>query len=174
MTKEELEKEAREYYRKNVKKIITDRNVWTSTENAYIAGAEPREKRITELEAQIEGKENEFQYFSNSFKIKITNLKAQIEKMKCCENCAWWYRLPNGQKDCAEFGYNKANEWHEDLPKEDVSLAIIEVEDCGYLLCEYRKGVWYDSGSSSVCKDWITRNIKRWKEIVLPELKESE
>lgn len=66
-------------------------------------------------------------------------------------------------------GYNKANEWHKDLPKEDVSLAIIEVEDCGYLLCEYRKGVWYDNGSSSVCKDWITRNIKRWKEIVLPK-----
>lgn len=72
----------------------------------------------------------------------------------------------------AEFGYNKANEWHKDLPTEDVILAIIEVEDCGYLLCEYRNGVWYDKGSSARCKDWITRNIKRWKEIVLP--KESE
>lgn len=75
-------------------------------------------------------------------------------------------------QDGVEFGYNKANEWHKDLPTEDVNLAIIEVEDCGYLLCEYRKGVWYDNGSSAVCKDWITQNIKRWKEIVLP--KESE
>ena len=65
--------------------------------------------------------------------------------------------------------FNKANEWHKDLPTEDVILAIIEVEDCGYLLCEYRKGVWYDKGSSAVCKDWITRNIKSWKEIELPK-----
>ena len=36
---------------------------------AYITGAEPREKRIAELE-----KEN-------------AELKEQIEKMKCCENC---------------------------------------------------------------------------------------
>ena len=69
----------------------------------------------------------------------------------------------------SEFGYNKANEWQEGLPTKDIRLAIIEVEDCGYLLCEYRKGVWYDNGSSAVCKDWITRNIKRWKEIVLPK-----
>ena len=67
---------------------------------------------------------------------------------------------------------NKANEWHKDLPTEDVELAIIEVEDCGYLLCEYLKGIWYDKGSNAVCKDWITRNIKRWKEIIPP--KESE
>ena len=72
-------------------------------------------------------------------------------------------------RKAVEYGYNKANEWHKDLPTEDVDLAIIEVEDCGYLLCEYRKGVWYNNGSSAVCEDWITRNIKRWKEIVLPE-----
>ena len=89
------------------------------------------------------------------------------EEERCCAKSAF--------QDGAEFGYNKANEWHKDLPTEDVRLAIIEVEDCGYLLCEYRKGVWYDKGSSAVCKDWITQNIKRWKEIVLPEpLKESE
>ena len=104
--------------------------------------------------------------------------------------CGEWHREYNCAKEGIEFGYNKAfveadknlkavvadfnktNEWHKDLPTEDVELAIIEVEDCGYLLCEYRKCVWYDKGSSAVCKDWITRNIKRWKEIVLP--KESE
>lgn len=36
-------------------------------------------------------------------------LKAQIEKMKCCENCAWWYKLPNGQRDCAETCENRDN-----------------------------------------------------------------
>lgn len=54
MTKEELEKEAR-FRTKG----------WKEQENcvqAYLAGAAPREKRIVELEAQI-------------------------EKMKCCGNC---------------------------------------------------------------------------------------
>ena len=37
------------------------------------------------------------------------DLEAQIEKMKCCENCAWWYKLPNGQRDCAETCENLDN-----------------------------------------------------------------
>lgn len=56
MTKEELEKEAKEY--------VTSPNNNDYTIEAYIAGAEPREKRIAELE-----KEN-------------AELKAQVEKMK--------------------------------------------------------------------------------------------
>lgn len=43
-------------------------------ENAYIAGAEPREKRIAELEVQI-------------------------EEMKCCGNCDH-YRWSNGDDWC--------------------------------------------------------------------------
>ena len=33
---------------------------------------------------------------------RIAEFETQIEKMKCCENCAYWYKLPNGQRDCAE------------------------------------------------------------------------
>ena len=81
-------------------------------------------------------------------------------------------------KDGAEFGYNKANEWHYvkdgDLPKDDIKLAIIEIDDCGYLLCNYRNGFWYDANSGATCAEWITNNIIAWKEIVLPELKEIE
>lgn len=40
---------------------------------------------------------------------KIVELETQIEKMKCCENCAWWYRLPNGERDCAEVCENFEN-----------------------------------------------------------------
>lgn len=66
-----FEKEAEEYVRKIQHDVIN----WGGTEpeerfyneikfkQAYLAGAEPREKRIAEIEAQI-------------------------EKMKCCENCA--------------------------------------------------------------------------------------
>ena len=77
-------------------------------------------------------------------------------------------------KDGAEFGYSKANEWHKDLPTEDVNLAIIEVKDCGYLLCNYLNGYWHDANSGATYAEWITNNIVAWKEIVLPELKESE
>ena len=69
----------------------------------------------------------------------------------------------------AEFGYNKANEWHYvkdgDLPKETNEYYVyskqwgIEVRkffaDVGYFEC--RKN-----------------DVIAWKEIVLPELKESE
>ena len=57
MTKEELKQEAKEYA-----KPWKNSLAYVSIKDAYLAGAEPREKRIAELEAQI-------------------------EKMKCCENC---------------------------------------------------------------------------------------
>lgn len=64
MTKEELEKEAK-YYAEENKMNLIDYHDGIGLEEAYIAGAEPREKRIAEL-------------------------KAQIEKMKCCSNCDNW------------------------------------------------------------------------------------
>ena len=68
MTKEELEKEAKDYAEENKMNLI-DYHDGIGLEEAYIAGAEPREKRIAELEAHI---------------VRMSNcLKAQIEKMKC-------------------------------------------------------------------------------------------
>ena len=66
MTKEELEKEACEGYIKRIRQVGVKDNYRNQTYNdGYLDGAEPREKRIAELEAQI-------------------------EKMKCCENCAFF------------------------------------------------------------------------------------
>ena len=82
MSKEELEKEAEKYTKKLLKKLGIKEDMLLENQpkylrqesmnfvaldvenvtDAYIAGAEPREKRIAELEAQI-------------------------EKMKCCYNC---------------------------------------------------------------------------------------
>ncbi len=71
MTKEELEKEAGKWLRKYLlcyncekKCICIDSNSYCEEQvlKAYVDSAEPREKRIAELEAQI-------------------------EKMKCCFNC---------------------------------------------------------------------------------------
>ena len=76
-------------------------------------------------------------------------------------------------KDGAEFCYNKANEWHyvkdEDLPKEDNKTVIC--------IC----GDGYVNGKRHYTLKLLTRKefslfqpVYQWKEIVLPELKESE
>ena len=65
MTKEELEKEANKYADENATPDLDYSfrvDIFEASKEGYLAGAEPREKRIAELEAQI-------------------------EKMKCCGNC---------------------------------------------------------------------------------------
>ena len=70
-------------------------------------------------------------------------------------------------KDGAEFGYNKANEWHYvkdgEYPKEKQLVMVYRINPLGANIAITN---WYDS-----YKD--TRVIA-WKEIVLPELKEIE
>ena len=76
MTKEELDKEAEEWLSITDNHLNDERTHFLSeseyAEQAYLAGAEPREKRIAEL-------------------------KAQIEKMKCCGNCK---NFNNFQEHC--------------------------------------------------------------------------
>ncbi len=62
MTKEELEEEAYQYDKEHLRDNGTRWYHNVTIREAYLAGAKPREKRIAELEAQI-------------------------EKMKCCEIC---------------------------------------------------------------------------------------
>ena len=79
-----LKQEAEEYISSNCKRWEFDGlTVDDIVSEVYLAGAEPREKRIAELEDklanadyQLEGRDNE-----------IRELEAQIEKMKCCYNC---------------------------------------------------------------------------------------
>ena len=86
MNKEELTEKAEEYTKNLLKKLGIKEDMLLENQpkylrqesmnfvaldvenvtDAYLASAEPREKRIAELEAQI-------------------------EKMKCCENCGWYY-----------------------------------------------------------------------------------
>ena len=76
-------------------------------------------------------------------------------------------------KDGAEFGYNKANEWHYvkdgDLPRQ-YGHTCFSVE----VLANNKKWVYYEFGSGK----WFCGNkevkVIAWKEIVLPELKENE
>lgn len=87
MNKEELEKEADTYLDK---KYLKDMGVRRPCKQAYLAGAEPREKQIAELEAENEQIKNSDTLCKliGEQKRKISYLKAQIEKMKCCGNCS--------------------------------------------------------------------------------------
>ena len=95
MTKEELEKEAEEWTKEHSGLIGGYKFVkydYDSMQKAYLASAEPREKRITELEVQI-------------------------EKMKCCQNCENKY----GQEECAnchnysKWKFKQAEQFYEEI-----------------------------------------------------------
>ena len=76
-------------------------------------------------------------------------------------------------------GYNKANEWHfvkdGDLPNEDIYLVIrLNDENTCYKYCT---GFWEKEEKcfhTLFCSKVNIKDIIAWKEIVLPELKESE
>lgn len=91
MTKEELEKEAEEYADTKVKDRKGYNARWELVRNAYIVGAEPREKRITELEAQIEKMKNWCN--CKNYQQCLIELAEQGKGMnpsECCVNCKKW------------------------------------------------------------------------------------
>ena len=73
-------------------------------------------------------------------------------------------------KDGAEFGYNKANEWHYVKdginPTHSYRVLVFTDEGVGFGIYGLDDKKWhtYDTGFEVIA----------WKEIVLPELKESE
>ena len=99
MTKEELKQEAKVYSYK-----LYHSKAWNPGEDmlvkAYIAGAEPREKRIAELETRC----NELFLQTCEQAEKIKELEAQIEKMKCCKNCIYQGECDlSGYEECKNF-----------------------------------------------------------------------
>ena len=104
--------------------------------------------------------------------------------------CGEWHREYNCAKDGAEFGYNKANEWHEIeskvSPKREISKQYmpknkekvllkyhfsgddeVHISDGYYDAYDFEFHIANNSKYRIVC-------VIAWKEIVLPELKESE
>ena len=77
-----------------------------------------------------------------------------------------------GFKDGAEFGYNKANEWHyvkDGLPKDNEYVLIYTNLNNCYVATKVK--------NHFMSKGWgfiPMSTVIAWKEIVLPELKESE
>ena len=70
-------------------------------------------------------------------------------------------------RKAVEYGYNKANEWHYvkdgKYPKEKQLVMVYRVNPLGANIAITN---WYDSYKDT--------KVIAWKEIVLPELKESE
>ena len=83
-------KDSSDYY--DPREPITDRKLL----QMWLDCAEPREKKITKLECQV-----------NKLKEENEQLKAQIEKMKCCHSCKS-HKL-NNLKNCqtCDGNYNK-------------------------------------------------------------------
>lgn len=104
MNKEELKKEAEEWIKKNSKEFITNPKCspFDYAKAIYLAGAEPREKRIADLEATNKNISDECHKLVDSLEKKqneVAELEAQIEKMKCCGNCKY-YKFQNDVKYC--------------------------------------------------------------------------
>ncbi|SEP81579.1 hypothetical protein SAMN04487977_101510 [Treponema bryantii] len=103
------------------------------------------------------------EYATTGYEKKLLT-KEQIEVLKCGRY--------DGFLKGAEFGFNKANEWHyvkDELPElyKDV-LVVFPRGDCDVKrLTNHNE--WVSRGSWCSITDVIA-----WKEIVLPELKESE
>ena len=81
-----------------------------------------------------------------------------------CKNCSK-EKWQNG----AEFGYNKANEWHfvkdGDLPEENQWVLVY---DGSYTVCNYHSNTpikWLDNYENEVYEG----SIIAWKEIVTPK-----
>ena len=87
MTKEELRKEAEEWLSITDNHLNDERTHFLSeseyAEQAYLAGAEPREKQIQIDAEQIRALQKQ----NGELTDKVRELEAQIEKMKCCYNC---------------------------------------------------------------------------------------
>ena len=82
-------------------------------------------------------------------------------------NCELW---KDGFQKGAEFTYNKVNEWHYvkggDLPKTKKRVLVLLKDVEEPILDYYRQdGLWNYA---------LENEVLAWKEIVLPELKESE
>ena len=84
----------------------------------------------------------------------------------------------------AEFGYNKANEWHYpskgECPKEykDILICFLtedDMKDCvrGWYEYDLDEDEHYFK-TVNTFGTAVIKNVYAWKEIVLPELKESE
>ena len=164
MTTDELKKEAEEKWwnEDTVSGASTPNKIYIT---GYLASAEPREKRIAELEAE----NNDLCDSLETQDLKIAELEKEAEEYAEAF-------VDRGVAEAsfikgAEFGYNKANEWHyvkDGLPEElhDVLCFVIHNEHRFVLQGYLRDGRWVLSPLGTYLNN---DDVIAWKEIVLPK-----
>ena len=88
--------------------------------------------------------------------------------------CGEWHRIYDCAKESAEFGYNKANEWHKaDIPTSQINKVVLGyIKDYNskmFCLVKWNGEWWYDARTYNERVKLIA-----WKEIVLPKESENE
>ena len=125
MTKEELKQEAKEWIAKNSKEFITNPKYspFDYAEAIYLAGAEPREKQIAELEAQIKKMQDDIDcltFACENYREEMEKNLADATKLEK-ENAELKEKLGNYQKgmfdeiEKRDKQLNKAKEHIENL-----------------------------------------------------------
>ena len=107
MTKEELKQEAEKSLDKRLGTYayIRKQDCYTNYVDGYMDSAEPREKQIQIDAEQIRALQKQ----NGELVDKVKELEAQIEKMKCCFNCAkgnWGNRV-----NCIKSGCVNKDKW---------------------------------------------------------------
>ena len=108
---EELEKEAKEYAEEN-QIYVGEYCSYNHLVKAYLVGAEPREKQIQIDAEQIRALQKD----KGELTDRVKELEAQIEKMKCCGNCAK-YNSGYGETPCKLFASGICGEWETSIGK---------------------------------------------------------
>ena len=115
-----------------------------------------------------------FEKEANEFQKQI-----QREYLDLGKNGAYpplWERIGELWRKGAEFGYNKANEWHYpskgEYPK-DNSFVLVWTENGG-ITTNYGKEYSDGIPENGLFEGIHISDVIAWKEIVLPELKESK
>ena len=93
--------------------------------------------------------------------------KEAEEYMSNFDECRTKDLMKNAFKDGAEFGYNKANEWHNlqenptDLPLN--TDPVLCLGSTGFIVCKYISGSWVDNQTIKLVPKYI--DIYKWCEI---------
>ena len=96
----------------------------------------------------------------------------------CENNCPHAESEKRAYKDGAEFGYNKANEWHrvsDKLPRMDVFVYLWRKGDdfpvvaCRHIFRGHKEWVWYCMWGSGYTMSQLKGKDYLWKEITPPK-----
>lgn len=110
MTKEELEKEVKDYLRQQ-KQLNGGGLVSLNIKNLVLGFAETLNNQLTEKDKQIEELKKEHWYEMYELEcLKTKELEAQIEKMKCCNNCKYKDLNYSFRPICTVKGYDNVRD----------------------------------------------------------------